>query len=159
MANIKRMISTLGRNHWVIMRHAEGITHEESMLCPPNYDNSFNWALGHVVASRDGMLRLLNAQPLADEAEFAVYHRESEPLSADAAVLPFERLVELADISQARLKEALGAAPPEWQQAFDGPDPNQNNGRWLDFLIWHETFHLGQLEIFRRLAGKMDKTI
>ncbi len=159
MANVKRLISTLARNHWIIMRHAEGITHEESLLCPPNYDNSFNWALGHVVASRDGMLRLLNAQPLAGEEEFAVYHRASEPLDSDSQVIPFQRLLELAEIAQPRLSQALAEAPPEWQEAVDGPDPKQNNGRWLDFLIWHETFHLGQLEIFRRLAGKMDKLI
>ncbi len=30
-------------------------------------------------------------------------------------------------------------------------------GKLLNFYFWHETYHLGQLEMLRRLAGKLEK--
>ncbi len=32
-------------------------------------------------------------------------------------------------------------------------------GAWLHFLLWHETYHVGQMEYLRQLAGVNDKVI
>jgi len=32
-------------------------------------------------------------------------------------------------------------------------------GEWLNFLLWHETYHVGTTEQLRQLAGKNDKVI
>jgi hypothetical protein len=36
---------------------------------------------------------------------------------------------------------------------------DQTVGKQITFLQWHETYHLGQLEPLRQLAGKNDKVI
>jgi hypothetical protein len=37
--------------------------------------------------------------------------------------------------------------------------PPWSVAQWLHFLLWHEAYHLGNLEILRQLTGKDDKVI
>jgi hypothetical protein len=53
--------------------------------------------------------------------------------------------------------QALPAAELERVVTFaNNPRPL---GGFLAFLDWHESYHVGQLELLRQLAGKVDKII
>ena len=39
--------------------------------------------------------------------------------------------------------------------------PARGQSRWnrMEFMIWHEAYHIGQLEYLRHLAGSHEKVI
>ncbi len=73
-----------------------------------------------------------------------------------------------ADLDMERVLASFKAAGEAMGPAWDGlseealaapmgrtlPDGTSSVGDGLRFLAWHETYHLGQLGLFRKLAGK-----
>jgi uncharacterized damage-inducible protein DinB len=147
-------------NNRILHRQIDGLTHADSLVQPPVRGNCLNWILGHILVHRDYILDALGAEKLLDEKTTKRYDRESEPITEDGDdVVPFETLVALLDESLARISAALSGATAE-SLAADLPDGvMQTVGRTLDFLHWHETYHVGQTELLRQLAGKDDKVI
>jgi hypothetical protein len=143
------------RNHRVITRLTDGLTHADSLLVPPSGGNCLNWVLGHIAVSRDRMLALVGAAPLWDASTAAPYVTGSEPLTAESAgVLPLERLLaDLAASSEALITALRGKSPDDMLAEVDGAPV----GQVVLGLFWHETYHIGQLEQLRRLAGKTEK--
>jgi len=153
------MIAVFERDHWVVRRQAKGLSHEDSLLQPPFRCNCFNWVLGHIVGGRDLMLAALGASPVLSEEELEVYQRESEPLTDAERAVPLEKLLAALDETQSRLVNALKETSPETLAAVRNEERQQTLGDYITFLQWHETYHLGQLEILRQLAGTDDKII
>jgi len=157
--NQEKMISYLERQQWVIDKQSEGLTQTDSMLQLPFRSNRFNWVLGHIVVYRDKMLTLLKTSPVLESDESAIYRRGSEPLSTDEDSVEFEKLLKSSQESVDRLSSAIQNVSDE----FLGEIYDEEHGTTildrLDFLLWHENYHLGQLEILRQLAGKDDQII
>ena len=157
---IETLIRYARLNTRVVRMQAEGLTHEESLLQPPFRGNCFNWIVGHIVASRDLMLTSLGATAMLTDAEAEVYHRESEPLTDAANALPLERLLTELNASAERLVQAFSNATADdlarLVEAANGETPLLKQ---LIFRQWHETYHVGQLELLRQLAGKNDKIV
>jgi hypothetical protein len=105
------------------------------------------------------MLTLLKASPVLESDESAIYRRGSEPLSTDEDSVEFEKLLKSSQESVDRLSSAIQNVSDE----FLGEIYDEEHGTTildrLDFLLWHENYHLGQLEILRQLAGKDDQII
>jgi len=113
------------------------------------------WLAGHLATYRRRALALLGAtvEPLPWEAAFV--------RGKGAADLP-------ADLDPAAVVAAFHAAQADMVGRWDGldeaalarpagrrlPDGSENVGGAIRFLAWHETYHLGQLGLLRRLAGK-----
>ena len=116
-----------------------------------------NWVIGHIVASRDSALWLLGASPTWTEAEARVYKPNSEPVISAEQALPLTRLLSDLEASQARIMEALQHVSAETLAAM--ADEEDTVGQQITFSHWHETYHVGQLELLRQLAGKNDKVI
>lgn len=147
-------------NNRVIGRQLNGLTHADSLVQPPVRGNCLNWVIGHIVVHRDYILDALGGEKLLDEAVVARYDRESEPILEDGDdVLPLETLQSLLDESLARISASLTSATEESLSA-DLPDGAQQTvGKSVAFLQWHETYHVGQAELLRQLAGTNDKVI
>ena len=142
----------------VLQAQVDGLSHDDSVIQPPDGGNCLNWLLGHIVISRRPKLKLLGLEPLAGDADYERYNRNSEPLTQAEQALPLARV--LADFGEtqtrmlarlAELSEADLAAIPSGQE--------RTVAEQLSFLSWHETYHVGQLEQLRRLAGKTEKVI
>lgn len=145
----QRFVQALDRNLTVIKRNVDGIDHERSLLTVVPDGSHLNWLLGHLVASRDGMLRALDAETVWDRETGALYRRGSAAaLAPDAR--PLEDLMAALDRSQSLLESALSAAD---QAALARESGDRTVGEWLDFLVWHESYHAGQTALYRRLAG------
>ncbi|UCH27416.1 MAG: hypothetical protein JSV66_07200, partial [Trueperaceae bacterium] len=56
---IEQFVNFLQRNLAVIKRHTEGIDHEQSLATLHAGGSHLNWLYGHLIASRDSMLRAL----------------------------------------------------------------------------------------------------
>jgi hypothetical protein len=147
------------RNFWIIEAQTKGLTHQDSLLQVPGV-NCLNWVLGHVAGSRDEVLSLLGESPALGEAA-ARYRRESDPVTEDGpGVVPLEGLLAALAEGQERIAAALAALPEEaLQELRRNGDRTLPLGTLLHFANWHETYHVGQTELLRALAGKRDKVI
>ena len=121
--------------------------------------NCLNWVLGHIADSRDGVLSLLGAGPALGEAA-ARYRRESDPVTADGpGVVPLPHLLAALAEGQERIAGAGGPGRGGPGGRRRRGDRNLPLGTLLHFAMWHETYHVGQTELLRALAGKRDKVI
>ena len=116
--------------------------------------------MGHIIAGRNSVLIALDETPIWSEETLAVYKRESEPITSSDQAQPFESLLADLDETQRRIITALERIPAEKLEKGVANDPNDRSvGQRVAFLHWHETYHTGQLELLRQLAGKADKII
>ncbi|MGD8625836.1 MAG: DinB family protein [Anaerolineae bacterium] len=145
---------------WRIMQmQTNGLSHADSLLQPPFRGNCLNWVLGHILVGRDQALRLLGEASVLVADEAARYRTGSEPVQEEEA-LSLERLLAGLAEAQERLDAALARAPAGALAAVvDFRGREQPLGQALDGLHWHETYHTGQLELLRQLAGTDDAII
>ncbi len=146
-----------GYNGYVVRAHAQGLTQAESLARPEAGGNSLNWVLGHITNSRADMLALFG-ETTFDAARYAHYKRgESgelapadaksiEDILADFESTEKELLHHLETVTDRRLAEPAQGGPRK--------DENETVGTMLAFLIFHETYHAGQIAILRRFYGK-----
>lgn len=160
MTQPERYIALFQRTHWLIKRQTEGLSHADALLQLPFRANNMNWILGHLMAYRNRTLALLGEPPALDEKLAARYEQDSAPITGDEdALLPLAQLLTAVDDSQARIVAALNSMAPDGLTAIYDEERQLTRDDRLSFLHWHETYHVGQLEILRQLAGKDDKII
>ena len=155
------LIGGLERNLGIIKAQTEGLSHADSLLQVPFRGNCLNWVLGHMAANRNTMLRFLGEEAILSEAYGTRYGYGSEPVCGDGDdILTLEQLLAALEQGQAALAASLEKITPEElareEQSFLG---TTTLGRLIFFLFWHESYHAGQPEYLRQLAGKDDKVI
>lgn len=159
-ANAEALSQSFAVNQRIIHLQADGLGHTDSLIQPPFRGNCFNWVLGHMIVGRNSALKALGAEPVWDESQETIYQTGSEPVVDGTRARALEQLLADLDESQARLASALAQATPE---SLAEPIPfrggQRPRGAALSGLHWHETYHLGQLELLRQLAGKNDAII
>jgi len=147
------------RNLWIVEAQTAGLTHQDSLVQVPGM-NCLNWVLGHLADYRDQVLTMLGETPALGE-EGARYQRESDPVTGDGpGVVPLERLLAVLKEGQVRISAALSALSDEAL----GAEETVNDRRLtledrLHFAYFHDTYHTGQTELLRAVAGKTDKVI
>lgn len=158
MNDTAQLIRELKLNYSVIQMQLEGLTHADTLLQLPFRGNCLNWVLGHIVDSRAVMVQLAGIEPLWDDADYVPYRRESEPIVDGDGALELYRIMADLTVSQERLLSRLPQLTEE--KLFAGAEEGERTVyERLSFSSWHETYHTGQLEVLRQLAGKDDKVI
>lgn len=131
----------------------EGVTDDEALLQPEPAGNCLNWVAGHILASREGTLEQLGEARVWDPDVSARYTRGSAPVgSADDALVSLTRIRRDLEQSQARFLAGLDRLTPADLEAPVKGD--QTFADRLAFLLFHETYHVGQTGLLRRLIGK-----
>lgn len=155
------LADAFARNVRVIRAQADGLSHEDSLIQPPFRGNCLNWVLGHVVGSRNELLEALGQPAVMPAAQYVHYDRGSEPVTqAGEQVLPLAELLSMLDESQVRLADALGgSSAADMAREVKVGERTTGLGKWAFFLYFHETYHVGQTELLRQLAGKNDQVI
>ena len=139
-------------NHHALHRNLDGVTDEEALLQPVS-GNCLNWVVGHIVASRNGVLEVLGAEPYWPADPASRYARGSAPVTGvEAFAVSFREIVQAFDGSQERIASALAGASEADLAKPHAQD--QSVGEWLSFLHFHEAYHIGQTGLLRRLVGK-----
>jgi len=153
----KVLNSQIQVSQYILDKHTEDISQEESLRSPETGGSSLNWLAGHILASRNAMLKLLEGEPNLTDEESEPYRRGTRP-DGDAAFLPLatlrDRLAESAgrlakgfeNLDQTKLDEPAPFSP------LDRPD--ETYGSLLGFLTFHEAYHSGQTGVIRRFLGK-----
>ena len=154
------MIKSFALTSRVIHMQTEGLTNADSLIQPPFRGNCLNWVLGHILAGRNQVLELLGKPQFWGEAEAARYRSGSDPVTAEDQALSLERLLADLDRSQEQIAAALESCSPALlAEPVGESEADQSRGQAVAFLHWHETYHTGQLELLRQLAGKNDAII
>jgi uncharacterized damage-inducible protein DinB len=160
MITTNDLTESFARNANIIKLQTKDLTHEDSLFQPPFRGNCLNWVLGHIAENRDHILELLGEPP--QMGALARYKRGSEPLTAaDSGTLRLDELLAWIDRAQARLAAAIARMDDAaWAREITaGNNRKTTVGQRVFFLYFHETYHVGQTELFRQLAGKDDKVI
>ncbi|MGB3717079.1 MAG: DinB family protein [Candidatus Promineifilaceae bacterium] len=159
MTDKEKIVQVLKRHQWVIDEQSKGLTHADSLLQLPFRSNRFNWIIGHIVVYRDKMLALMKEPSVLGSKESEIYRRGSEPLTTGHDAVELSTLLESTRESLERLTTAIGFNSKDVLEEIHDEEHGTTIQDRLEFLVWHETYHLGQLEILRQLAGKDDAII
>ncbi len=157
-----RMQRMLGRMfaiaHGAAHQNLKDVTDAESLHQPEPHGNCIQWVLAHIVATRDQIAQLVGSEPVLPPARMQRFIRGAKPLTDAGEARPLADWIADLDRSQERLAAAIAAMPPERLAAtFDGsklPGRPATLAEALAFFHFHESYHVGQLGVLRRLAGK-----
>ena len=154
------LVRAYARNTRIIEMQSAGLSHEDSLIQTEYNINCLNWTIGHIVGYRDGSLELLGADPVMG-ADAERYARESDPIREDGpGVLPLEQLVAMALASQERLAAAIGPMVLEdFAEERTFGDRTSTVGSQMFFSYFHDTYHTGQTELLRQVAGTDDSIV
>jgi uncharacterized damage-inducible protein DinB len=161
MITPKQLADAFAQNVEIIEEQVNGLTHADSVLQPPFRGNCLNWVLGHIVAKRDSILETLGEQPLLSPAQAARYDYGSEPVTCDGGdILKLDHLLDALRRGQPRLAAGLErASDQDLARPLDFAGRTMTAAGKAFFLYYHDTYHTGQTELLRQLAGKNDKVI
>ncbi len=155
MGQQKKLIDSFESTRWLVSKFVEGLSHEDSVVAPPFRSNSFNWVLGHILVSRDNVIALLNQNEVLKSEERELYDTGSDILNPSHAV-HLDKLVQLLEESQNQIAQGLNAATDQELAALFNEERGQTVEDRISGLHWHETYHLGQLEILRQVHRELD---
>jgi len=113
------------------------------------------WIVGHIAATRNRMAAMLGV-PVAASPWEGFFARGTSPADVPADLDMAEVLASF-HTTQAAMAAAWETVTAETLARPLGrtmPDGTTTVAGGVGFLVWHEAYHLGQLGLFRRLAGK-----
>ena len=141
-------------NKFVIDLNARDLSHEDSLLNPLPEGNNLNWVLGHILVGHAEALDHLQIAPLWGLEQQALYASGSDTITPETA-LPFSHMLVFWNRSQEQLVAAL--ADENVAERLARPCGEDGTvGQRLLGLAWHETYHAGQTDYLRRLAGFLE---
>jgi len=131
----------------------DGLSQEESLIQLPFEVNCLNWVLGHIIVNRSHGLEVLSVEHAWKDDVRALYHTGTENIKPGSKPLTVEVLLRYMDEGIALLKAALENVSEEYlSEPFTNYRGEKTREAHLSGFHWHETYHIGQLEIFRAVA-------
>jgi hypothetical protein len=139
--------------HSALDRNLDGISGGECLASPEAGGNCINWIVGHLLSSRNGVHGLLGLDPAWPESMGAsdAYQRGTTGFQPEQAV-PLNQLRAALGQSQTAVVAALEQIKPE--RLAERATETMTVGERLAFLGFHESYHIGQTGLLRRVLGK-----
>jgi len=134
----------------IIHNFVDGINHAESILQLPFEHNCMNWIFGHIITNRSHVLETAGVRHIWQEEVRERYHQDTAPITPESKSIQFEQLITYLDESSVFLKGALENASEEWlDETHANYRGEKSRYAHLASFHWHESFHVGQLEILK----------
>ena len=151
----------LNIEHELIHDQTNGLSHADTLIQPQPGGNCMNWVLGHLLESQVSMLLALGGNSPIDPVSMARYKRESTPITTDGDdILSLEVLLDGHDKVHAAITARLSEmSDVDFDVEIQHGERKVIRGWKVFFLHFHYTYHIGQLEQLRQLAGKTEKVI
>ena len=161
MLPIPDFIRMLSIENQLIHDQTAGLSQAETLLQPQPSGNCMNWVLGHTLESQLTLLQALGGEPPLDPASLERYQRHSDPITGEeAGVWDLERLLDGHDRVFAALTARLGQmSDSDFAQEIPHRERMVRRGWRAFFLFFHYTYHVGQLELLRQMAGHTEKIV
>ncbi len=136
----------LGTLKRVMAINASDITHEDSLVSSPQNGNSVNWIVGHMIAIRDAMRGAMGLKAATSKEMLDIYDRGTVNITKENA-MKFEDLLKIYyDGTDEMLKHLA-----------ENELTDEEKIQTIATLTFHESYHAGQIGLFRRLMGKEPK--
>jgi len=145
----------------ILRKQTDGLTTKDSLLQPQPGGNCLNWVMGHLVVNLVETLEVLEVDLSEDLPDLTRYRIGSEPIRVEeVGVLALDNLVDLYEQLTNKIVDRLSQMnEAEFEEEIDFWQGKSRRGYVAFFYFFHNTFHLGQLEYLRNLAGKTEKII
>lgn len=142
-----------GLMYQVAAANLEGVSLEQSLARHSAGGNCANWILGHLTNVQNGVMQLIGEAPVWESDQLA--RAGFDPITDPAAAIDWHTLRDRFLGSRERCLAAITALS---DKALDEPVPHPFGGmcslaELLNTLAFHQTYHVGQLAISRRIAG------
>ena len=145
----------------IMRQQTAGLSHSDSLFQPQPGGNCLNWVMGHLDDGLIALLKVCGGEKPADLPSFERYGYGSEPVVGDGeGVLPLQDLVATYEVlTNAIIHKLKEMQEKDFEQEIDIFSGKVTRGYAAFFYFFHLSFHLGQLEFGRNLAGKTEKII
>lgn len=161
MIHVEDFSKMLNGEHEILLQQTAGLSHADSLIQPQPGGNCLNWVMGHLVDNLVQILKIIQGQEPPDLPNLDRYIRNSDPIRGEEdGVFPLNILVETYSQLTEKITERLGEMTvADFEEEIDFWQSKTRRGYVAFFYFFHNTYHLGQLEQLRNLAGKTDKVI
>jgi hypothetical protein len=150
IAKAQQVLDDYRFHNRIMHQFIDGISHEESVLQLPFEHNCMNWILGHIVTNRSHAMETVAAAHEWQSDVRKLYHTETPPVTPESPSIKFETLIAYLDESVETLQNALEDVSEEWlEENHSNYRGEKTRYAHLTSFHWHESFHLGQLEILK----------
>lgn len=157
--SVQQTLRDLGNKvRFSVRVNTDGVTNEQSLVQPLPAGNCINWVVGHLLAIYSTVLPMFGATPVIEGARISRYNRGSAPILNGEEALPFDELLAAWDATCDKIDAGLSQLPDATlvQAAAHSPtgNPNETVHSLLFTIMFHQSYHAGQLGVLRRIAGK-----
>jgi uncharacterized damage-inducible protein DinB len=161
MITIHQLAEGFALNQRLITMQSAGLSHADSLIQTPYNINCLNWVLGHLAVNRDRVLSTIGEESLLSEGEFDRYKTESDPIKEDGEdVIKLERLLEILTEGQDKINQGFSKLTETQLSSLIQVGERQIQlGERLHGFYFHDTYHTGQTDMLRQIAGTNDKII
>ena len=142
---------------WIMEVQTDGLSQEDLLLQPQPGGNCMLWVLGHMVESMKDLVGELGGSKPEGFGLYERFARTSEPVLESEPGLP--DLVKIKQDYATLSQLALQTLDNQDDTYFGEPGRSGTKGATVLFLSFHMSYHAGQLEYLRNLAGKTEKVI
>jgi uncharacterized damage-inducible protein DinB len=136
-----------------LMKNIDGLTDEEWTRCPEGCANHILWIVGHVTWARSALLKRLGED--WSKPWLSLFGRGAKSAVPPTYPTPEEAMLAW-DESCARLGAAMESVSEEALAAPATSGPPSADGKVsgiVNFLAYHETYHIGQASYLRGWLG------
>ena len=161
MIRIEDFSKMLRGEHDILLKQTEGLTHADSLLQPQPGGNCLNWVTGHLAVNLTDILTVLGGEPLQGIPDLSRYKIGSDPIRGEEdGILQLQELINAYGTLTNQITDRLSQLSEEdFEEEIDFWQGKSRRGYVAFFYFFHNTYHLGQLEFLRNLAGKTEKVI
>ncbi|MFN2304300.1 MAG: DinB family protein [Anaerolineales bacterium] len=161
MIHIEDYAKMLSGELEIVKQQTADLTHADSLLQPQPGGNCLNWVMGHLVVNLAEILRVIGGQVPESLPDLNHYGHGSEPIKGEEeGVLPLLVLLETYNLLTTAVNDRLSEMnDDDFEEEIDFWQGKTRRGYVAFFYFFHNSYHVGQLEQFRNLAGKTEKVI
>ena len=133
----------------------EGIEDNEANTRNSEHVNHMKWVAGHLLNTRvDGMTKLTGGTP---DTSYGAQFARGASLDPNGSYPPIEEIKARWNDASAAISGGFDHIPEEFLSSkapAGAPIQDDTFRGLLAFLVSHEAYHIGQLSILRKMAGK-----
>jgi uncharacterized damage-inducible protein DinB len=144
----------------VLHTYVNGITQAESLLQPLSGGNCMNWTIGHILETYNTLLEWLGFPAIISVAEAGLYGYDSEPMTDPAKASDLQDMLKRLDEGKEKITSRVASlSTAELEREIEIWRGKVTLIEALMDSMWHVTYHSGQFEQLRQLAGKKEKVV
>jgi hypothetical protein len=145
----------------ILSSQTECLTHQESLLQPQPGGNCLNWVMGHLVGNLVTILSVLGCVAPSGLPDLEHYGFGSEPVHGDEpGVIDLHVLIDAYEMLTKTITDQLAQmTEADFDEEIEFWQGQSRRGYIAFFYFFHNTYHIGQLEQLRNLAGRTEKVI